>query len=101
MSFYEQGREQMFSRGELSREPCARCRKFLAFEQWKTKICSLGKPDLWIPICLNCDVELNRVMLEYWAFDDWQERAAAYRAQLVARHGDPQRIVHSDEKEAA
>lgn len=48
--------------------------------QWQ--ICADGR--VFRPLCLACDVELNRLVLEWVGFPDAAEKLAAYRERMEA-----------------
>lgn len=86
------GRRTMYSARGLLRMVCVRCHLFGAVEQWHVSPCILGNPNQWKAICLNCDCELNELILRYWGIPDGDRRVAEYRAELVAKHGEPRRV---------
>lgn len=61
----------------IKRMACQRCGKPSSF-QWQ--ICSDG--NVFRPICLDCDIELNETVLRFMNFPDWQEKMARYREQV-------------------
>lgn len=54
-----------------------------AATQWQ--ICSDGRQ--FRPVCLECDIDLNRLVLEWAGFPDAAERLAAYRERAEALYG--------------
>lgn len=87
------GRRKQYTARGLLRMVCVRCKEYQAVEQWHLSPCILGNPDLWMPICLNCDCELNEMILRFWLLPAETIRALVqmYRAEMVERHGEPQR----------
>lgn len=49
-----------------------------AATQWQ--ICADDR--VFRPVCLDCDVDLNRIVLEWAGFPDAREKLAAYREKL-------------------
>lgn len=49
-----------------------------AYSQWN--ICADGP---YRPVCRECDVELNRMVLEWAGFPDAAEKIARYRAERL------------------
>jgi hypothetical protein len=58
----------------IKRKKCVRCGK-QALHQWN--ICSLGK-GYW-PICLECDIELNLVVLKWFDWPNKKELIKRYK----------------------
>lgn len=54
-----------------------------AATQWQ--ICSDKRQ--YRPVCLECDIDLNRMVLEWAGFDNVEERIAQYRKELEDRYG--------------
>ena len=67
------GRKEPYTEAGVRRLPCVRCREPARF-QWNA--CSDG--NLWRPLCLACDVELNRWVLEWMGDPDAEAKAKAY-----------------------
>ncbi len=55
------GRRKPYTQIGIGRLACARCAKRPAVHQWNC--CALG--NLWIPLCLKCDIDLNRLTMEW------------------------------------
>ncbi len=53
-------RRKPYTKTGIKRVPCARCGK-PSFHQWQ--ICALDNQ--WNGLCLNCDIELNRMVLGF------------------------------------
>jgi hypothetical protein len=77
------GRRKPYTAIGIARLACFRCGA-AARTQWQ--ICSDG--NIYRPVCLPCDVELNRMVL-VWAFGE--ERAAgmieAYKERVQKQYG--------------
>jgi hypothetical protein len=58
----------------IRRLKCIRCGK-RAVHQWQ--ICSDGNQ--YRPICLECDIEMNEMVLKWIGFPDWAEKMDKYR----------------------
>ena len=78
------GRRKPYTVRGIRRVPCARCGKPSRF-QWQ--ICADG--NLWRPICLACDIALNRLVLEFMGFDNVTERIVRYADQKILDGGYP------------
>jgi len=57
----------------IRRLSCFRCGD-QASQQWQ--ICS--DDNTWRPICIKCDVALNRMVLKWMGFKDWKFKIASY-----------------------
>ena len=62
----------------IKRLKCFRCGKPAKY-QWE--ICSDGNQ--YRPICENCDIELNRTVLQFMGFKDWEAKIELYRKRLT------------------
>jgi len=71
------GRKQPYTEIGTRRLPCVRCGE-KAEHQWN--VCS--DLNLWRPICLKCDVALNRLVLEWMGDPDVESKMAAYEAKV-------------------
>lgn len=58
---------------QLAKTPCFRCGEPSKF-QWT--ICSLGQ--LWYPCCSECDIDLNRLVLEWADIPDRENIIKSY-----------------------
>ncbi len=74
------GRKEPYTEIGIRRLPCFRCGA-PASQQWN--ICSDG--NLYRPICTDCDLALNRLVLEWMGFEPWRIEAkmAEYRSRLL------------------
>lgn len=61
----------------IRRLKCFRCGKKAKY-QWQ--ICADGNQ--YRPICEDCDIALNEMVLKFMGFPDWQEKMEAYRKRL-------------------
>lgn len=61
----------------IKRKKCCRCGKQAA-TQWK--ICSDGNQ--YRPLCIECDIELNKTVLEFMGFKDSDKMIAEYKNKL-------------------
>lgn len=75
MTWRRHGRRQPYTDAGVRRLPCFRCGR-PAMHQWSA--CADG--NLWRPICLACDIELNRMVLAWMGFEpaDVERKMAAY-----------------------
>lgn len=67
------GRENPYTLVEISDVGCFRCGA-PASTQWQ--ICSDG--GIYRPLCKWCDIELNKICLEFLGFKDVDEKMLAY-----------------------
>lgn len=67
------GRSTPYTEVGIRRLPCVRCRHPASF-QWNA--CSDG--NLWRPLCLDCDIELNRMVLTWMGDPDAEAKAERY-----------------------
>lgn len=64
VSWRRHGRREPYTVAGVRRLPCFRCGQ-PSLHQWSA--CSDG--NLWRPLCLACDIALNRLVLEWMGFD--------------------------------
>ena len=69
------GRREPYTNAGIRRLPCVRCGARALF-QWSA--CSDG--NLWRPLCLDCDVALNRMVLAWMGDPDAEAKADRYEA---------------------
>lgn len=70
------GRRKPYTERGIKRIPCVRCGK-PATQQWRA--CADG---LWRPICTECDVMLNRLVLLFMFDDEVEEKIDKYQEKL-------------------
>jgi len=70
-------RKTPYTEKGIRRLKCSRCGKQAKY-QWQ--ICSDGNQ--YRPICEDCDVALNEMVLRFIGFPDWQEKIEAYKKSL-------------------
>lgn len=73
MAHKKHGRKKPYTDIGVKRLPCFRCGA-PATQQWS--VCSDN--NLWHPLCTSCDIELNRLVLEFMGFPDIQNIIADY-----------------------
>jgi len=61
----------------MRRIACFRCGK-PASQQWT--ICSDN--NIYRGICLKCDIELNKTVLKFMKFADWQQKIKIYKERM-------------------
>jgi hypothetical protein len=71
-------RKQPYTEAGIKRVKCFRCGSKAHF-QWN--ICSDG--NVFRPICIKCDVELNRLVLRFMRFPDWKQKADDYKFKKI------------------
>ena len=67
-------RKTPYTERGIKRLKCIRCGN-PAEHQWQ--ICSDGNQ--WRPICIECDIALNELVLKWIGFPDWEEKIFSYR----------------------
>jgi hypothetical protein len=70
-------RKKPYTEIGIRRLKCFRCGK-PAMHQWQ--ICADGNQ--YRPICEECDIALNEMVLKWMGFPDWQEKVAAYKRSM-------------------
>ena len=71
------GRKKPYTSAGIKRLPCSRCGK-PSLHQWQ--ICSDG--NLWRPVCKECDILLNELVLEFMRDPECGEKMFRYVASL-------------------
>ena len=61
----------------IKRKKCFRCGNVARY-QWQ--ICS--DDNQYRPICKECDIELNKVVLQFMKFPDWENKLEAYARRI-------------------
>jgi hypothetical protein len=67
------GRRKPYSDTGIKRVPCARCGKPSRF-QWQ--VCA--NDNLYLGICGECDIELNRMVLDFFRFSNKEKLLSNY-----------------------
>lgn len=67
------GRRKPYTEIGISRLPCFRCGE-KAHHQWQ--ICADG--NLYRPVCLDCDIALNKLVLRWMRFKNWRLKIKDY-----------------------
>jgi hypothetical protein len=73
------GRRKPYTQIGIGRVPCSRCGQ-PSVHQWQ--VCANG--NRWLGVCLDCDIELNRVALEFMRVPSAAELLSAYEAKARA-----------------
>lgn len=68
-------RKKPYTEIGIRRLKCFRCQARAEF-QWE--ICSDG--NTWRPICKECDIALNEMVLKWMGFKDWESKIENYRS---------------------
>ena len=71
-------RSKPYSEIGLKRMACSACNKAKASEQWSLRPCVIGK-HVWFAICLDCDLELNAKLLEFFNHPEAEQLMIDYR----------------------
>lgn len=77
MSLWGRRRRRPYTTDGIQRVPCIRCGQ-PSYHQWQ--ICSDG--NVFRPVCRECDVALNRVVLEFMGHPDVEGAIEAYRRRM-------------------
>jgi len=62
---------------------CAHCKKRAARETWTLDLCAMENKKLTGELCRPCDIELNRMVMEFFNVPDAQKLAEAYIAKVM------------------
>lgn len=73
-------RKEPYTEIGIRRLKCYRCGKCARY-QWQ--ICADG--NVYRPICVECDLELNRTVLEFMGIKDVEEKMERYRYLITQR----------------
>ena len=73
------GRRKPYTDRGISRVPCSRCGKPSVF-QWNA--CANGH--LYVAICTECDIALNKLVLEFMRIPDRKRLMREYTARLAS-----------------
>lgn len=68
-----QGRREPYTTSGVARRPCTRCGRRASF-QWSA--CANG--NRFLPLCVECDIALNRLALSFMRVKGWRRLVAAY-----------------------
>lgn len=79
MSHARIGRKQPYTAIGIRRVPCSRCGS-PSEHQWQ--VCAID--NRWLGVCVSCDVELNRVALEFMRVPNAGDLVAAYAEARAA-----------------
>lgn len=74
MSHKRHGRKTPYTEVGIRRVPCYRCGKPASF-QWQA--CADGR--LFRPLCLNCDIALNKLVLHWMGDPDADMKITKYK----------------------
>lgn len=72
-------RTKLYTEAGVQRLPCARCGK-PAEQQWFT--CADG---FWRPICIECDIKLNEMVLRFMNDPHWKSKIRQYRKEMLCK----------------
>lgn len=67
------GRKKPYTEIGIERLPCFRCGE-PAYHQWQ--VCADN--NTFRPLCINCDIELNELVLDFMGFEDAEEKLITY-----------------------
>lgn len=71
-------RKKPYTQIGISRVACKRCGE-PSLHQWQ--VCSDGNQ--YRGLCLRCDVELNKLVLKFFKFENWREMLLHYTETTV------------------
>ena len=77
MCHEQHGRKKPYTEAGIRRMPCFRCGAS-ATQQWS--ICA--DDNLYRPICNECDILLNKLVLWFMRDPDWETKLAKYQETL-------------------
>lgn len=69
-----QGRRKPYTVIGIKKCKCVRC-SIPAHATWQ--ICADN--NIYRPLCINCDIELNEMVLKWIGFQDWEEKMKKYK----------------------
>lgn len=72
-------RKKPYTLTGIRRLKCFRCGN-QAVHQWQ--ICA--DDNVYRPICLECDIALNEMVLKWMGFSNWKEKIERYREQEMS-----------------
>lgn len=72
------GRKNPYTESGVRRLPCSRCGQPAMF-QWNA--CADG--NLWRPLCLDCDVAINELVLQWMGIPDADAKIEAYKKRVT------------------
>lgn len=70
-------RKKPYTEIGIKRIKCFRCNNASTY-QWN--ICA--DDNIYRPICIECDIKLNTLVLKFMGFKDWREKIAKYWKKL-------------------
>ena len=71
------GRAAPYSARGIRRKRCIRCQR-PAYSTWQ--VCANN--NLHVPVCAACDVELNKLALQFMGLPDWPHLMLVYRGMM-------------------
>lgn len=71
-------RTRPYTDAGLCRVSCVRCPDRRASHQWSVQLCANGRRRIWVALCDDCDVLLNRTTLDFIRHPDADALIAAY-----------------------
>jgi hypothetical protein len=71
-------RKKPYTEIGIRRKKCIRCGKQAVF-QWQ--ICA--DDNIYRPVCIGCDIELNEIVLKWAGFKDWEDKLNRYKARVI------------------
>ena len=72
-----QGRNKPYTEEEIKHKKCVRCGR-KAYGTWQA--CSDKRKHR--PLCLDCDIELNKMVLKWMGFPDWESKIQSYENEV-------------------
>lgn len=73
------GRRKPYTQSGLARLPCWRCGRKPCLHQWQ--LCADG--NIYRPLCVECDLDLNFLVLDWAGDPEIGQKMASYQARLV------------------
>lgn len=72
-------RKEPYTQIGITRLRCIRCGGMMTSQSHQWQICSDGNN--WRPLCLDCDIEMNRMVLQWMRHPEAGRLAAEYEAK--------------------
>lgn len=72
-----QVRTKAYTDAQLYKMKCVRCDKPAEF-QWS----SCADDNVWRPLCGQCDLELNSLVMRWYGFSDWRKKIVRYARKI-------------------
>ena len=72
----------------LRRVRCSHCGKLPSWEQWTLDACADSNKGEQHGLCMDCDIKLNELLLNFFNIKDANKKIVAYRVKMTLKnHG--------------